>query len=225
MKTFLLWQYKWWVNLVSQRACVPDLEETYAGNLFLMKIHIKRRINNKHMSSLWSRSFGKWKLIDFRVVSLWARCNELGNSSFVHESKKICLWGVCNGIIKGSMRTHQSKGNNEPGQKEGHFSFFPSEMKMSNKSESSACWPQTDFHLSLMWLTASLRSPVYRHVPARHSQVEESIRVVCLVQVFKVSKSLKSSVVPEHCIHQKSRNTYIRIWIYAFLNSATCIAH
>lgn len=43
------------------------------------------------MSSLWSRSSGKWRLIAFRVVSIWARCTKLGNSIFVQETKKICL--------------------------------------------------------------------------------------------------------------------------------------
>lgn len=94
----------------------------------LMKFHIKCTVNNKHMSSLRSCSFGKRRLIAFRIVSLWARCNELGNPHFVHEenlpvNQKVLMSQVRKGDI--------------------FFLFSPfhepwNEMKTSNKTDSIA---------------------------------------------------------------------------------------
>lgn len=150
----------------------------------LMKIHIKHTVNNKHMSSLWSRSSGKWRLIAFRVVSIWARCTKLGNSIFVQETKKSCLsikmwqWAISE---RGTL----------------FFFLFPhpwnDDMKWRCPMRQRALQAVSD-HLFLApdVTAASLRRALLRHT-AETAQVDESIRVVCLSSVLEDNEHILNS--------------------------------
>lgn len=67
-------------------SCVFDIKRALFV-YFCYELNIKDITNNKHMSSLWRWSFGRLRLIAFRVLPLWDRCNRLGNMRIVWDNE------------------------------------------------------------------------------------------------------------------------------------------